>query len=171
MDVHRRFHHHDHPGDSGIPNSYAEAIHHRPEVDLVAAADRDVKRLKIFTERYGIDAVYEDAAEMLRAEKPDIVAVATNTKHRADLTCLAVECGAKGIFIEKPMAHTLEEADRMVKTCADAGVPLNSGSISTTDPAFGRARQLVREGEIGDVVSIEASGPTAQHQNWSYFLD
>ena len=171
VDVHRRFHHHDHPGESGHPNSYAEAIHDRPEVDLVAAADRDVKRLKIFTERYGIDAVYEDAAEMLRAEKPDIVAVATNTKHRADLTCLAVECGAKGVFTEKPMAHTLEEADRMVKTCADANVPLNCGSIPTTDPAFGRAKQLVREREIGDIVSIEAGGPTAQNQSWSYFLD
>ena len=33
-------------------------------------------------------------------------------KHRADLTCLAVACGAKGIFTEKPMAHTLEEAGR-----------------------------------------------------------
>ena len=171
VDVHRKFYHHEHPGDSGIPTSYAEAILGRPEVELVAAADRDVKRLKIFTERYGIDAVYEDAVEMLRQEKPDIVAIATNTKHRADLTCLAVECGAKGIFTEKPMAHTLEEADRMVRTCADAGVPLNAGSISTTDPAFGRAKQLVQDGAIGEVVSIEAGGPTAQHQNWSYFLD
>ena len=171
LDVHRRFYHHEHAGTSGIPTSYAEAILDRSEVDLVAAADRDVKRLEVFTERYGIEAVYRDAAEMLRRERPDIVAVATNTKHRADLTCLAVECGAKGIFTEKPMAHTLEEADRMVKVCADAGVPLNCGSISTTDPAFGRARQLIRDGDIGDVVSIEAVSPGAQHQNWSYFLD
>ena len=171
VDVHRQFHHHDHPGNSGIPTSYAEAIHTRAEVDLVAAADRDVKRLKIFTERYGVSSVYEDAAEMLRVEKPDIVALATNTKHRADLTCLAVECGAKGIFTEKPMAHTLEETDRMVQTCAAAGVPLNCGSITTTDPAFGRARRLIQEGKIGEVVSIETAGPGAQHQNWSYFLD
>ena len=171
IDAHRRFHHHEHPGTSGLPTSYAEAILDRPEVDLVAAADRDVKRLKVFTERYGIDRVYEDATEMLHVEKPEIVAVATNTKHRADLTCLAVECGAKGIFTEKPMVHTLEEADRMVTSCADAGVPLNCGSITTTDPAFGRAKQLVQDGDIGSIVSIEAGGPGAQHQNWSYFLD
>ena len=108
---------------------------------------------------------------MLRELKPEIVSIATNTKHRADLTCLAVECGAKGIFTEKPMTHSLEEADRMVKTCADAGVPLNCGSISTTDPAFGFAKQLVLDGTIGDIVSMEATGPGAQHQNWSYFLD
>jgi hypothetical protein len=171
LDVHRKFHHHEHPGDEGLPTSYAEAIADRPEVELIAAAERDKKRLKVFTERYGVDAVYEDAAEMLRTEKPDIVAVATNTKHRADLTCLAVECGAKGIFTEKPMAHTLEEADRMVKTCADAGVPLSCGAITTTHPSFGRARELIESGAIGKIVSIESGGPGAQHQNWSYFLN
>ena len=161
LDVHRKFYHYDHPGNEGLPTSYAEAIADRPEIDLIAAADRDKKRLKVFTERYGVNAVYEDAEEMLRKEKPDIVAVATNTKHRANLTCLAVECGAKGIFTEKPMAHSLEEADRMVKTCADAGVPLSCGAITTTHPSFARAKELVKSGEIGELRSIECGGPGA----------
>jgi hypothetical protein len=171
LDLHRRFHHHEHPGQEGLPNSYAEAIHDRPDVELIAAAERDRKRLQAFSERYGAERLYTDAEEMLRAERPEIVAVATNTKHRADLTCLAVECGAKGIFTEKPMAHTLEEADRMVRTCADAGVPLSCGAITTTHPSFARARDLLESGAIGDFVSMEAGGPGAQHQNWSYFLD
>ena len=171
LDVHRRFHHHDHPGEEGLPDSYAEALSDRPDVELVAAAERDPKRLQVFTERYGVEAVYADAGEMLRQEKPDIVAVATNTKHRADLTCLAAECGARGIFTEKPMAHTLEEADRMVATCARTGTALNCGAITTTHPSFGRALELVRGGAIGGLVSIEAGGPGAQHQNWSLFVD
>ena len=59
----------------------------------------------------------------------------------------------------------------MVKACADAGAPLSCGAITTTHPSFERAKHLVTSGEIGDVISIEAGGPTAQHQNWSYFLD
>jgi hypothetical protein len=171
LNVGRKFHHHEHPGDEGLPSTYAEALHDRPEIDMIAAAERDPKRLKVFTERYGVDAVYEDAEEMLRKEKPDIVAVATNTKHRADLTCLAVECGAKGIFTEKPMAHTLEEADRMVKSCGNVGVHLSCGAITTTHPSFARAKELVESGAIGDIVSIEASGASAQHQCWSFFLN
>ena len=108
---------------------------------------------------------------MLQTEKLDLVAVATNVKGRADLACLAVENGAKGIVTAKPMAHTLEEADRMVNTCAAAGVPLNCGSISTTHPSFGKARELATNGAIGDLISIEAPRPGAQHQSWSYFLD
>lgn len=137
---------------------------------MVAGADRDKKRLKVFSERYGIQALYTNAEEMLRKEKPDIVAVCTNTKYRADLTCLAVKYGAKGILTEKPMAHTLAEADRMVQTCAEAGVPLCCGAITTTHPSFARAKELVQNGAIGQLVSIEVGGPFAQHQNWSYFL-
>ena len=171
LDVQRRFHHHDHPGNEGLPTSYAEAIWDRPDVELVAATDRDSKRLDVFKERYGIDALYTDARGMLRSERPDIVAVVTNVKDRADLTCLAVECGAKGIVTEKPMCHSLEEADRMVRTCADAGVPLSCGSITTTHPSFGKAGELIADGAIGELVSIEAPGPITQHQNWTYFLD
>ena len=171
LEVHRKIYHHDHPGKEGLPTSYSEAFWDRPEVDLVAAADRDQKRLKAFEERYGIKTLYTDATEMLCTEKLDLVAVATNVKGRAALTCLAVENGAKGIVTAKPMTHTLEEADRMVKVCADAGVPLNCGAISTTHPSFAKAKELATNGAIGNVVSIEAPRPGAQHQSWSYFLD
>jgi predicted dehydrogenase len=171
LDIHRRIHLHAHPGDEGLPSSYAEALWHRPDIELAAGADRDQKRLRAFGERYGIQALYTDAEEMLHKERPEIVAVCTNTKYRPHLTCLAVACGAKGIFTEKPMAHTLEEADRMVRVCAEAGVPLSCGGITTTHPSFARAKALVRSGAIGKVLSMEAYGPFAQHQNWAYFLD
>jgi predicted dehydrogenase len=69
------------------------------------------------------------------------------------------------------MAHTLEEADRMVKVCAEAGAPLSCGAITTTHPSFARARDLIRSGHIGPILSMEAYAPCAQHQNWMYFLE
>ena len=174
LDVHRKSHYHEHPGGEGLPAAYTEVLWDRPEVELVAAAERDQRRRDAFVERYGIAAAYADAEEMLRKERLDIVGISTNTKGRADLTVLAVECGAKGIMTEKPMAYTLEEADRMVKACADAGVPLVCGCITTNHPAFGTAKELVKSGALGDIVSIEASSQRSsisQHQNWSYFVD
>ena len=169
--VHRTFHYHDHPGKEKLAETYAEALWDRPEVELIAGVDRDASRLKAFAERYGISATYTDAVAMLESEKPDIVAIATNTKGRADLTCCAVENGARGIFTEKPMCHTLEEADHMVSTCASAGVPLSCGAITTTHPSFARAKELLHSGTIGELMSIEAPGANSQHQSWSYFLD
>ena len=117
----------------------------RPEIDLVAGADRDQKRLKAFSERYGEVALYADPTEMLHTEALDLVAIATNTKGRADLTCLAVACGAKGIATEKPMAHTLEEADRMVEACADAGVPLCCGAIPVNPPLLRQSEGISQQ--------------------------
>jgi len=171
VDVHRKFHYHDHPGREGLPDSYAEALWDRPEVELVAGAERDKHRLKLFAERYDLNALYTDALEMYRKEKLDIVAICTNTKGRAFLTVKAAEAGAKAIFTEKPMAFTLEEADLMVQSCADRGIPLSCGAITTTHPSFAKAKELVTNGVIGKITSLETSGPGAQHQNWSYFLE
>ena len=170
LNVHRKFHYHENPGQAWVPKSYAEALWDRPEVDLVAGADRDEGRLAAFTERYGVEATYADAEAMLREQELDIVAVTTNVKGRSYLTCLAVEHGAKGVLVEKPMVHTLKEADRMVNACAKAGVALTGGSITTTHPSFATAKGLINSGAIGEVLSIEADAPSAQHQGWTYFL-
>ena len=171
LDVHREFHYHQNVGGANIPHTWAEVFYDRPGVDLVAGAERDSQRLKAFGERYGVDALYSDAEEMLKGESLDIVAVATNVKGRADLACLAVECGAKAIAIEKPIAHTLEEADRMVITTTVAGVPLVAGATPANHPSYARARELVSGGAIGDVVSIEAEAPASQKPHWMYFVD
>lgn len=171
LDVHREFHYHQNVGGGNIPHTWAEVFYDRPGVDLVAGAERDPRRLRAFGERYGVSALYRDAREMLRNEALDMVAVATNVKGRADLTCMAVECGVKAIAVEKPMAHTLEEADRMVEACADACVPLMAGATPTNHPSYARAKDLVTDGAIGDVVSIEADAPAAQKQSWAYFVD
>ena len=172
LDVHRKFHHHDHPGREGLVSTYAEAIWDRPEVDLVAGADRDEKRLAMFGERYGVEALYTDALEMYEKENLDILAIATNTKGRSFLTVKAVEAGVKGIFVDKPMTFTLKEADDMVNACAKAGVPLVGGATTTSHPSFGKAKELITTGAIGDVTSIEARVPLlSQHQDWCYFVD
>ena len=114
LDVHRQFYLHERHLPKGTPTSYSEALHDRSEIDLVAGCDRDPNRLQAFGDRYGEVALYTDGAEMLEKEKLDIVAIATNTKSRPGLVRLAVENGAKAVVTDKPMCHTLAEADLMV---------------------------------------------------------
>ena len=172
LNVHRKFYHHEHPGKEGLVSTYAEAIWDRPEVELVAGADRDKKRLSMFGERYGITALYTDALEMYEKENLDILAIATNTRGRSFLTVKAVEAGVKGIFVDKPMTFTLKEADDMVNACAKAGVPLVGGATTVSHPSFQKAKELIKSGAIGEVISIEAQVPlSSQHQDWSYFVD
>ena len=171
LDLHRTHHLYDHPGKEGSITSYAGALVDRPEVELVAGAERDGRRLAMYGDRYGIEALYTDALEMLATERLDIVAIATNTKGRSLLTVEAVKAGARGVLVDKPMVFTLEEADAMVAVCAEAGVPLVGGSTSVSHPSFTRGKELIDGGALGTVKSMEARVPVmAQHQDWSYFL-
>ena len=171
VNLEREYYYH-HMAFGEAPVTYAEAMSNRPEIDLVAGAERDKQRLELFGHHYGVESLYTDAEEMLAAEKPDIVAISSNVKGRSHLTCLAVEHGAKGILVEKPICYTLEEADRMVKTCDDAGVPWVGGAITVNHPSFGKAKELINEGAIGEIISIEAPGNSnlSQHQNWAFFV-
>ncbi len=53
LDIHRRFHHHEHAGSEGLPTSYAEAFWDRPEIDLVAVALEVEIALKQSSDRGG----------------------------------------------------------------------------------------------------------------------
>ena len=57
---------------------------------------------------------YTDYREMLEKEQPDIVSVATQPEHRAEIVIYAAEHGVKAIYAEKAMAASMDEAAAMV---------------------------------------------------------
>ena len=126
-------------------------------VELVAVADIRAEAASAFLQDYGEDAkVYTDYKVMLKEEKPDIVSITTWPHLHADMTVAACEAGVRAIHCEKPMATTWGDAKRM-KAAADA-----SGTILTFNhqrrflEPFQKAAQLIRDGEIGDLLRIEA---------------
>ena len=59
----------------------------------------------------------------------------------------------------------------MVIACAVAGVPIVAGATPANHPSYGRAKELISDGAIGEVVSIEAEAPASQKPHWMYFVD
>ena len=79
--------------------------------------------------------------------------------------------GAKAIISEKPIAFTLEEADLMVSSCAQAGASLVCGAITTSHPSFDKAKELVENGALGKVRSIEAGFLPFSAPELTHFID
>src|SRR4051812_38417807 len=86
-------------------------------VEIVAVADEDEKGRAAAATRLKAKNAYADYREMLDKEKPQIVSVADRflDLHR-DMVVACARAGAS-VFLEKPMARTLEEADEMVRAC------------------------------------------------------
>lgn len=140
-------------------SAYAEA----ERVDVVAVADTDASALD---EAPASIARYGDAAEMLRAERPDIACILTPPASHAALTALAAEAGAH-VLCEKPIAPSLKEAETMRRVCAERGVKLFYGASYRHLPALKAARALIADGAIGDVLVIrehEVGGAGPEHR-------
>ena len=97
------------------------------------------------------NAAYTDYQEMIEKEKPDILCLATRPGPHADITVFAAENNVKGIYCEKPLCCSMEEADIMVNIVEKHGVKFNYGTQRRYMPIYRKVRELVDAGEIGDV--------------------
>ena len=129
---------------------HAEAIAALDDVRLVAAMRTNPPALAEFTARYG-GRGYTDAAALLADPEVDAVVIATpHHLHRGAVEAAAL--AGKHILLEKPMAPTLAECDRILAVTAAAGVTLMLGHTSQFAPAYRLAKTMLDAGEVGDVV-------------------
>jgi len=104
-------------------------------------------------------AVFTDHRAMLDAGLVDAVIV--NTPHALHLP-MAADVAAAGahVMVEKPMATTLQDCDRIASVCADAGVALTVGHIQHFMPDKLAARKIIDSGELGAVRLIRDNRST-----------
>ena len=98
---------------------------------------------------------------MLRTERPELVASSRPDHLHRGVVEVAIEAGARGIFCEKPIATTLEDADAIVTAVRAAGVTMNVNYTRRWFPEFVEARRIVRERrdrQLSQIV-IEMGGP------------
>ena len=140
--------------DPPIPLTHAGAFTVMPRAKVVAGTNRGRERLEAFGRKWGVSALYHDHREMLEKENLDIVCVATHPELHEDEVVDAAEAGVKGIYCEKPIAISLAEADAMIDACNRAGAVLLINHSRRWDPAYHKARELIEEGAIGDLITV-----------------
>ena len=155
----------------GMAHAHAHGYVETGVCELVAVADISRENADAFAARYGgTPRIYEDYGEMLGEERPDIVSICTWPKLHAAMVLDAVGAGARAIHCEKPMAPTWGEAKQMHRAATSKGVQLTFNHQRRFLEPFRLARELVREGVIGDLVRIEGSCPNLM--DWgTHWLD
>ena len=118
-------------------------------VDITALCDRDPERLKICSEKFGIERTYTDAAEMLADGGFDFVDIATTPPSHRPLVELAAKSGVH-IICQKPIAETMEDARAMVAAADAAGKVMMVHENFRWQSAVQAALAVVKSGDIGD---------------------
>ncbi len=134
-----------------LPFSHAAAAVACERTGLVAVSDVLADKAESIRRRYGAERAYTDYRQMIEKEKPDIVCIATRPGPHAEITVFAAENNVKGIYCEKPLCCSMEEADIMVGEVEKHGVKFNYGTQRRFTPNYRKMRELVDAGEIGDV--------------------
>ena len=147
-------------GLGNMGRSHALAYHRHPGFEIVGLVNRSVPRLADELSGYAILPDFEPA---LRELKPDVVSINTYSDTHADYAVMAMEQGAD-VFVEKPLATTVADAERVVAAAKANGRKLVVGYILRHHPSWigfiAEARKLGGPYVFRMNLNQQSSGPT-----------
>ncbi|MEO0637369.1 MAG: Gfo/Idh/MocA family oxidoreductase [Pseudomonadota bacterium] len=126
-------------GLGNMGKSHALALHNHADVEVVALINRSPVDLPEDLKGYPQLASFEEGLAL----SPDLVVVATYSDSHADYACAAMEAGAH-VFVEKPLATNVEDAQRVVETAKGRDRKLIIGYILRHHPSWVRLSSEAR---------------------------
>jgi nucleoside-diphosphate-sugar epimerase/predicted dehydrogenase len=170
-------------GAGHIAGVHGHHILRQRDAEVVGIVDKDVAKADILASRLGIKTkLYDDMEKMIHEQKPNVVHVLSPPQYHAPLSIMALIHGSH-VFVEKPMALTIEDAVAMIETAERNGVQLCVDHNMVFEDLVQQAIRLVRQGVIGDPVSVEVSlrfdprrypeilEEGAEYWHWTYQLN
>ncbi len=149
--------------------THAGAYRLCPKTDLVSAADVSAATLSDFGERWKISPLYSDYREMLEKERPDIVSICTPVEEHLNAFRCACEAGVQAIYLEKPVAGSLDEARMMPALTGERPVAVNY--FRRWNPSFRELKEELDGGSWGRTVRVTVHYVKDVLENASHFID
>ncbi len=138
----------------------ANTVQRSRKVELVTCWDPVAERRAATSARYGCQQESGFEAMVKRPDLDGVLLISPNAHHR-EQTELAAQHG-KHIYVEKPIANTLEDGRRMIAACEKAGVTLLIGHVHRRHAANRKVKELVDSGALGKLIMVEANLSSGQ---------
>jgi len=139
-------------GCGRIAKRHSELLGHKviAGASLAAVCDVVLAKAEKIGKQFGVP-YYADMHEMMRREQPDVVVILSESGLHAKHAVALAPYG-KHIIVEKPMALTLEDADRMIRACDEHGVRLFVVKQNRFNVPVVKLRQALDAGRFGKLV-------------------
>ncbi|MFY8202349.1 MAG: Gfo/Idh/MocA family protein, partial [Pirellula staleyi] len=129
-----------------------------PNVEIVALADENEVGREAAKKRTNPKKTYTDYREMLAREKLDIVAICPRWVDQHHEMILAAAQAGCHVYMEKPFCPTLAQCDSAIKELEKKNLKLGIAHISQYSPVLDVVLQIIKQGEIGEVLEIRSRG-------------
>jgi myo-inositol 2-dehydrogenase / D-chiro-inositol 1-dehydrogenase len=106
--------------------------------------------------RYGIKKVYPNYKELVADKDLDAVVITTSPASHFEIVEAAAKAG-KHIFVEKPLADTVEQCKKTIEICTDHHVKLMVGFMRRFDEALAWSKERINAGELGRIFVINSN--------------
>ncbi len=136
---------------------HVDTFQQLPQADLTAICTRRPDRLREVAEKYHVPKTYTDYHELLADPEIDLVSIVTHVGDHLEPTLAAIRAG-KHVFLEKPMADSVEACDRII---AELQVARDKrafmvGHVCRFDTVYALAKEEIAAGRLGKIVSLHA---------------
>ncbi|MDP8254247.1 MAG: Gfo/Idh/MocA family oxidoreductase [Candidatus Alcyoniella australis] len=140
-------------GGGRIADMHAPGYLEHPRAEIYAVCDIDQATAERRADQWGASKTYTDYRALL--DDPQVHAVEILTPHdlHCQMVCDAAAAG-KQISVQKPMAISIEQCDQMIAAANQHGVALKVFENFVFYPPYLRAKELIEQGEIGEVLSV-----------------
>lgn len=132
--------------------AFLPAVQQTGNAQVTALVSGNAQKARLLADFYGIQDIYDYASfdAMAASGKVDAVYIATPNSSHCDFAVRASNHGLH-VLVEKPLATTVADAERMIAAAQSAGIYLMTAYRLHNDPATLRVAELIASGAIGDV--------------------
>lgn len=131
---------------------WARVLAEHPLAEVRVVSDVRAELGRQTAERMGARFVFDGLEAAADAEVAAVVVCTPEHLHLGPALA-AIDAG-KAVVVEKPLAHTVEESERIRDRAESRGVPLLAGHILRFEARYAAARRAIEEGEIGPVQAV-----------------
>ncbi|HEX8552682.1 MAG TPA: Gfo/Idh/MocA family oxidoreductase [Abditibacteriaceae bacterium] len=132
---------------------------------LVAVMRRDAAKAQDYARRHKVPLWFDNAQQLVECSEVDAVYVAAPPGAHEELAMLALAAG-KPCYIEKPMARSFAECQRLNAAFAAAQVPLFVAFYRRGLLRFVEAKHIVESGALGQISTVHLEHSTPSHRNF-----
>lgn len=142
-------------GSGRIGSLRAGMASRHPSVNFIALSDKNKTKADILAQKTGADFITDNNLNAISHDCVDAVVVATPEHDHVEAVLQAIELG-KPVFLEKPLALTLEDGDIIAHAAKEADVEIVIGYSRRHDRRWMMTKQHIKEGRLGEIISIQS---------------